>query len=150
MPLDSIKNWFSEQSDNMQDLLKRYKNKEFLDGVVAGCALVAAADGSIGPEEKQKMVAFIQRSEELKVFELRDVIGRFNRFAEGFEFDYEIGKAEALKSVGKMKSDVNAARLLARICIAIARSDGTVHPDEIRMIREIAQELGINADELLN
>src|SRR3989338_9969776 len=38
----------------------KFKNREFMEAVVAGCALVAAADGDISASEKQKMVGFIQ------------------------------------------------------------------------------------------
>ena len=150
MSLDSVKKWFNDQTESLQETLKRYQNKEFLDGVVAGCALVAAADGSIDGAEKQKMMGFIQRSEELKVFEVPVVAKRFNHFAEGFEFDYDIGKGEAFKAIGKLKSEDEAARLLVRVCIAIARSDGAFHPDEAQMIRDICGELGLNAGEFLD
>ncbi len=38
----------------------KFKNKEFMEAIVAGCALVAAADGEISSAEKLKMSGFIK------------------------------------------------------------------------------------------
>ena len=46
--------WLKEQKDKLQSEVQKFKNKSFAEGVIAGCALVAAADGSIDSSEKQK------------------------------------------------------------------------------------------------
>ena len=140
----SIMEWLQEQTTNAGEAIKRFKNKEFMDAVVAGCALVAAADGHIDASEKQKMAGFIHRSEELKVFDMNTVIKQFNKFAEGFEFDHEIGKGEALRTVGKIKKNEEAAKLLIRVCCAIGAADGDFDDDEKAMVREICTELNLN------
>lgn len=136
--------WLQEQTTNVGEMVKRFKNKEFMDAIVAGCALVAAADGHIDASEKQKMAGFIRRSEELKVFDMNTVIKRFNEFAEGFEFDHIIGKGEALRAVGKIKKNEQAARLLIRVCCAIGAADGNFDDDEKAVVREICGELSLN------
>ncbi|WP_364144415.1 TerB family tellurite resistance protein [Paenibacillus sp. LPE1-1-1.1] len=45
-----------------------------------GCAIVAAAYGKIDSNEKQKMTGYMSRSEDLKVFDMSDVITRFNHW----------------------------------------------------------------------
>jgi tellurite resistance protein TerB len=140
----SVLDWLQQQTTNVEEMVKRFKNKEFMDAVVAGCALVAAADGSIDSSEKQKMAGFIRRSEELKVFDMNVVIKRFNEFAEGFEFDNIIGKGEALKAIGKIKKNQEAARLLIRVCCAIGAADGNFDDDEKAVVREICAELNLN------
>ncbi|MGN7612943.1 tellurite resistance TerB family protein [Magnetococcales bacterium HHB-1] len=142
-----MKSWIDEQAGSLQDSIKRYQNQDFLDGVVAGCALVAAADGEINATEKQKMVGFIQRSQELKVFDIADVIKSFNRISESFEFDYQIGKAEAFKAIGKMRGDTEAARLLVRVCCAIGMADGEFDDAEKGIITEVCQELTLDPSE---
>ena len=93
----------------------KFKNKEFMEAIVAGCALVAAADGEISSAEKLKMSGFIKNSDELKVFDMDKVIEAFNRVCSKFEFDEQIGRAEALAVVGKIKGKPEQARLL--ICL---------------------------------
>jgi tellurite resistance protein TerB len=122
----------------------KFKNRDFMEALVAGCALVSAADGDIGSAEKQRMTGFIQNSDELKVFDLKDVIIAFNNYCQKFEFDAEIGKAEALKAVGKVRAKPDAARLLVRVCCAIGSSDGNFDDSERAMCRIICNELGLN------
>jgi len=145
MGFANVKDWLNQQKTSMSEAVTRFKNKDFMDAVVAGCALVAAADGNISPEEKQKMAGFIQRTDELKVFDMQEVIKQFNKFSDSFEFDHMIGKGEALKAIGKMKKNDEAARLLVRVCCAIGMADGDFDESEKTMVREICTELGLNS-----
>ncbi|MDB9538806.1 tellurite resistance TerB family protein [Anabaenopsis tanganyikae CS-531] len=137
-------NWVKEQQKNLHDSIVRFKNKEFMDAIVAGCALVAAADGHIHSTEKQKMAGFIARSEELRVFEMNDVIERFNYFVSGFEFDSDIGKEQALKAISKFKNNSDAAKLLIIVCCSIGSADNNFEESEKQVVREICQNLSLN------
>ncbi len=147
MSFANVKDWLNQQKTNLSDAVTRFKNKDFMDAVVAGCALVAAADGGISTEEKQKMAGFIQRTDELKVFDMAEVIKQFNKFADNFAFDHLIGKGEALRTISKIKKNVEAARLLVRVCCAIGTADGDFDETEKTMVREICTELGLAAAE---
>ena len=140
--------WLKENTTAARDRIKsevsKYKNKEFMEATVAGCAMVAAADGSISSEEKQKMAAFIQRSDELSVFDMAEVIKVFNKVAEGYEFDGAIGKIEAMKMIGKLRGKEDAARTMVRVCCAIGAADGDFDADEQKVVRDICNELGLN------
>lgn len=143
----SFFNWAKEQRTNLQESISRFKNKEFMDAVVAGCALVAASDGTIDSSEKQKMAGFIGRSEELRVFDMNQVINRFNHFVSGFEFDSLIGKGEALKALSKLKKDPEASKLLIRVCCAIGAADGNFDENEKQIVREMCEHLGLSSSE---
>lgn len=140
---NNLKDWLDKQKSSVEETITRYKNKEFMDAVVAGCALVAAADGTIDAGEKQKMAGYIERSAELKVFDMKDVIKSFNGYVDSFEFDYTIGKGEAMKAVAKLKGKDEASRLLVRVCSAIGMTDGDFDEKEKAIVREICQELGL-------
>ncbi len=139
--------WLKEQKDKLQSEVLKFKNKSFAEGVVAGCALVAAADGSIDSSEKQKMIGFIENSDELKVFDTGEIIVMFNKFVSKFEFDQIIGQAEALKAIGKSRDNPSQARLLVRVCCAIGAADGDFDNDEKATVRTICQELDLNPEE---
>jgi tellurite resistance protein TerB len=143
MSFANIKDWFGRQTSSAKDAIKKHKNKDFMDAIVAGCALVAAADGSISDAEKQTMGQYIQRSDDLSVFDMGEVVKRFNHFADNFAFNFMIGKGEALKAVGKLKKNDEAARLLVRVCCAIGMADGDFDAKEQSMVREICNELGL-------
>jgi len=140
---DNLKQKAQELRGQLTQEISKYRNREFMEACVASCALVAAADGSVSSAEKQKMMKFIQQSDELKVFDTKEVIDFFNKVTGNFDFDFDIGKAEALKSVGKLRAKPDAARLMVRVCMAIANSDGAFDDKEKQVIREICRDLGI-------
>jgi tellurite resistance protein TerB len=144
MALEWLKNRFNEVSTSLKNEVTKVRNKSFLEGVVAGCVLVAYADGVVKPEEKQKMMGFLQTSEVLSVFETQEVIAIFEKFAKSFEFDYSIGEANALQAIGKLKKKEAEARLMVRVCCAIGAADGEFDEKEKAIVRKICGELGLN------
>ena len=125
----------------------KFKNKEFLEAAMAGSALIAMADGKISSEEKQKMIKFIENHDALSIFTTSDVIKSFQDFVGQLEFDKDIGEAKAFLALGKMKSNVEAGRLLVRMIIAIASSDGDFDAQEQIVAARIAKELTLNPAE---
>jgi tellurite resistance protein TerB len=124
--------------------VSKFKNKNFMEATAAACAMIAAADGEVSSSEKMKMTGFINNSPELKVFNLSDVIKAFNDSVSKFEFDYQIGQAEALKVINKIKGNDGATRLLVRVACAIGASDGNFDQKEKAACRQICLELGLN------
>lgn len=125
----------------------KFKNKEFLEAAMAGSALIAMADGKISSEEKQKMIKFIENHDALSIFTTSDVIKAFQDFVGQIEFDKDIGEAKAFLALGKMKSNAEAGRLLIRMMIAIASSDGDFDSQEQIVAAKIAKELALNPAE---
>lgn len=122
----------------------RYRNRTFMEALANGCALMSAADGEITFEEKMKMAGFINTSTELKVFDLDEVTRVFNDACAKFEFDFQIGRAEALKAIGKVKGKDGEARLLVRVVCAVGAADGDFDGKERSVGRLICLELGLN------
>lgn len=144
-------NWLKDKaagmSSTLKDEVKKIKNQGFLEGVVAGCTLVAFADGMVRPEEKQKMMGFMRNSDALAVFDSGDIIKLFDKYSSRFEFDRSIGEADALQAVGKVKKNESESRLLVRVCCAVGASDGTFDALEQEAARKICRELGLNPAE---
>ncbi|QJD83713.1 tellurite resistance TerB family protein [Cohnella herbarum] len=128
----------------LKDQVSKFKNKDFMDAVVAGCAIVAAADGKIDGSEKQKMIGYINHNEELKVFEISKVIERFNHYTSNFDFDHMIGKAEAMKPIIKFK-DKPEARVVISVCCAIGAADGDFDESEKNVVREMCRAVNLPA-----
>ncbi len=125
----------------------KYKNKDFLAAAMAGSALVAMADGAVSAEEKQKMIKFIESNDALSIFTTSDVIKSFQDFVGQLEFDKDIGEAKAYQALGRMKSNVEASRLLVRMIIAVASADGNFDANEKAVATKICKELGISPSE---
>lgn len=141
-------NWLKEKGSEARARLtaevSKFKNRTFMESTVAACALVAAADGTISSEEKQKMAGFIRNSDELKHFDMKDIIAFFEKIVGNFDFDAEIGRAEALKVIGRLRGNEEQARVMVRVACAIGASDGNFDPDEKAVVRSICKELGLN------
>jgi len=146
----SFENFLSQLKTKANELKSealKFKNKDFLNAAMAGSALIAMADGSISSEEKQKMITVIESNDALSIFTTSDVIKAFQDFVGQLEFDKDIGEAKAYQAIGKMKSNTEASRLLIRMIIAIASSDGLFDNDEKKVAVKIAKELALNPAE---
>jgi len=147
MSFDSFLSQLKTKANELKTEALKFKNKDFLNAAMAGSALIAMADGSISSEEKQKMIKFIENNDALSIFTISDVIKAFQEFVSQLEFDKDIGEAQAYQALGKMKSNSEASRLLIRMIIAIAASDGNFDAQERNIASKIAKELGLQPSE---
>lgn len=147
MSFESFLSQLKTKASELKSEALKFRNKDFLNAAMAGSALIAMADGSITGEEKQKMIKFIESNDALSVFTTSDVIKAFQDFVGQLEFDKDIGEAKAFQALGKLKSNNEAARLLMRMIIAIASSDGNFDLSEKKVAARIANELGVSPAE---
>jgi tellurite resistance protein TerB len=142
--LDWLKTNAAKARGTLTSEVLKLKNRSFMEATAAACAMIAAADGEVSAAEKTKMIGFISNSPELKVFNLTEVIKAFNDAVAKFEFDQQIGQAEALKVISKVKGNDGASRLLVRVACAIGTSDGDFDEKEKAACRQICIELGLS------
>lgn len=140
---DWLKKNVTEARDALSIEITKFKSKDLLEAVVAGCALVAYADGNVSSEEKQKMMRYLQTSDQLKVFESGDVIKIFHKYVEKFDFDVAIGTGEVMQAVGKFRGKPQG-QLVIRVCCAIGAADGDFDEKERAVVRSMCSELGLN------
>jgi len=141
--------WANTQKRKAQELFTRYKSQDVLDAVVSACALVAMADGYLDAAERQKMIEFVNQSDELRVFDTQKVLQKFNVVISKIERDHNLGRAEAFRALGRIRTKPEIARLVARYCIAIGYADGHFDQSEKQMVADICRELGLNPAEFL-
>lgn len=145
--MSSFQSWLNKTKTGLQDQVGRFKNKDLMDAIVAGCAIVSVADGTIDATEKQKMAGYIGRNEQLKVFNMSEVIDRFNHFAGNMEFDVMVGKQEALRTIAKFKSKPEVGRVIVGVCCAIGAADGDFDELEKAAVRDICNVLNLQPGE---
>jgi Tellurite resistance protein len=144
MPMEWLRTNVEAARKRVADEVSKFKNRDFMEGTIAAIALVSAADGDISSAEKQKLIGYFGASEELKAFKTDDVIAYFKSVTDKFDFDAAIGKAEALRVVGKLRSNQDAARLLVRVCCVVGAADGNFDENEKAVVVQICRELGLN------
>ncbi|KAF0137517.1 MAG: tellurite resistance protein TerB [Rhodospirillaceae bacterium] len=143
----SFTNWLKKNVTEARDAISaeitKFKSKDLLEAMVASCAMVAYADGNVSSSEKQKMVGYLKRSDQLKVFDQNEVIRLFQKYVEQFEFDAAIGTGEVMQAIGKFRGKPQA-QLLVRVCCAIGAADGDFNEDERAVVRRMCTELGLD------
>ncbi len=142
---------FLQQARNKLNEMKnealKYKSKDFLNAALGGSALVIMADGKIDPQEKIKMMAFIENHEALSIYDTSEVVKTWKDYIDTLEMDADIGSAKAMAALGKIKGKEEQARLVLRMVCAIGASDGDFDAGEQRVAAKIALELGLNPSE---
>lgn len=129
--------------DKLRAQVARYDNADFMEATMAGCALVAAADGMVTADEKHRMADFIQRSEELNVFDMSTLIARFNSVMDALAFDPTLGRTEALKKIAQLRGNDEAAGAVVRLCCVIGATDGALSAAERKAATDICNALGL-------
>ncbi|MWA09621.1 tellurite resistance TerB family protein [Streptomyces sp. BA2] len=129
-----------ESASTMQTQLMAKKNDlksgAFRDSSMAMCALVAAADGSIDPSERQRVAQLIATNEVLQNFPADELRRRFDDYLDKLTADFAFGKVSVLQEVAKAKKKPAEARAVVQIGIVIGGADGDFDPTERAVVRE--------------
>ncbi|MFD5518214.1 tellurite resistance TerB family protein [Streptomyces sp. NPDC127066] len=129
-----------ESASTMQTQLVAKKNDlksgAFRDASMAMCALVAAADGTIDPSERQRVAQLIATNEVLRNFDATDLQRRFDDNLNKLTADFALGKVSVLQEVAKAKKKPAEARAVIQIGIVIGGADGDFDKTEQSVVRE--------------
>lgn len=129
-----------ESASTMQTQLVAKKNDlksgAFRDASMAMCALVAAADGTIDPSERQRVAQLIATNEVLQNFDAMDLQRRFDENLNKLTADFAFGKVSVLQEIAKAKKKPAEARAVIQIGIVIGGADGDFDKTEQAVVRE--------------
>ncbi|MBQ0884312.1 tellurite resistance TerB family protein [Streptomyces sp. RM72] len=138
---------FKESASQMQTQLVAKKNDlksgAFRDASMAMCALVAAADGSVDPSERQRVAQLISTNEVLQNFPADDLRRRFEENLDKLTADFAFGKVGILQEIAKAKKKPAEARAVVQIGIVIGGADGDFDKDERAVVREACYALDL-------
>ncbi|MEV7832289.1 TerB family tellurite resistance protein [Streptomyces subrutilus] len=136
-----------ESASTMQTQLNAKKNDltsgAFRDASMAMCALVAAADGSVDPSERQRVAQLIATNEVLRNFDADDLRRRFDENLDKLVADFAFGKVSVMQEVAKAKKKPAEARAVVQIGIVIGGADGDFDKTEQAVVREACYTLGL-------
>ena len=144
---DQLKQRSQDMSEQLKLKSGQFKNKDFANGSMAMCALIAAADGSITAEERSKVVGLITSNDILSIFPAADLRAGFDHFCNKLESDFDFGKLEAVQAIAKLKKKEDQARAVVQIGIIIGGADGDFDADEKRAVRDACFAVGISPAE---
>ncbi|MER7764463.1 TerB family tellurite resistance protein [Streptomyces sp. NPDC097619] len=136
-----------ESASTMQTQLLAKKNDltsgAFRDASMAMCALVAAADGTVDPSERQRVAQLIATNEVLRNFDAEDLRRRFEANLDKLIADFAFGKVSVLQEVAKAKKKPAEARAVVQIGIVIGGADGDFDKTEQAVVREACYALDL-------
>ncbi|MFE1753796.1 tellurite resistance TerB family protein [Streptomyces anandii] len=136
-----------ESATQMQTQLVAKKNDlksgAFRDASMAMCALVAAADGSVDPSERQRVAQLIATNEVLQNFPADDLRRRFEENLNRLTTDFDFGKVSVLQEIAKAKKKPAEARAVVQIGIVIGGADGDFDKTEQAVVREACYTLDL-------
>ncbi|MFG3319546.1 tellurite resistance TerB family protein [Streptomyces sp. NPDC048171] len=138
---------FKESASQMQTQLVAKKNDlksgAFRDASMAMCALVAAADGTVDPAERQRVAQLISANEVLQNFPADDLRRRFEENLDKLTADFAFGKVGILQEIAKARKKPAEARAVVQIGIVIGGADGDFDKDERAVVREACYALDL-------
>lgn len=148
MPYRRALGRFSKQSwDEFNTEIRQAHNEHLMEGIIAGCALVAYADGWVTDAEHDRMLRLIRGFEPIAAFGPGDVVATFEEWTSRFATDQKSGEAAALKAVSRVKGASRYPSLLIKTCCAIAAADGGFDAEERNAIIRICRVLGADPQE---
>jgi tellurite resistance protein TerB len=124
---------------------KKIENRDLMEAIVGGCLLVAAADGEIEKSESQKIEQLIRSNENLGHFgnEITKVVTRFTGLLEA---DFGVGRLKILREIRDVSNNADDSEEVVINMIAVAKADGEIEPEELKVLEEVARELGVRLD----
>ncbi|MEI5099247.1 TerB family tellurite resistance protein [Streptomyces sp. PmtG] len=131
----------------LTSLKSELKSGAYRDASMAMCALVAAADGTVDPAERQHVESLILQNDVLQNFPPDQLRQRFNKHADQLSFNFQQGKAEAMQEIAKAAKKPAEARAVVQTGFVVAGADGYVAPAEEQVLREACATLGLSPQE---
>ncbi|AXE25424.1 MULTISPECIES: tellurite resistance TerB family protein [Streptomyces] len=136
-----------ESAQQMQTQLEAKKNDlksgAFRDASMAMCALVAAADGTVDPSERQRVAQLIATNDVLRNFDAADLQRRFDDNLNKLAADFAFGKVSVMQEIAKAKKKPAEARAVIQIGIVIGGADGDFDKTEQAVVREACYTLDL-------
>ncbi len=115
-----------------------------MDAVVAGCAMVAQADGWVTPDERKRMIDRMQTSPTIAFFGVDDVLVLFEALNLRFDRDLDDGEATAEVAVARLRGQPGPSRLLIETACSVAEADGGFDAEERAVILRLCELLDVD------
>lgn len=122
-------------------------NLDFLEGVLAAVALVAAADGEVEPEERKAAIELVGNHSTLSKFYTRDQITTTAEKMFGLATSGSSGRQQLARELEDCKGKENSRQMCDDIYLVakdIAAADGETEPEEVKVLAAIAKKLNVD------
>ena len=132
----------------LNEQLQRYRNKPFLEAMMAATAFLALADDKVQLSERLALDYILENVKQLKLFDVHKAVNLFCDYGETIKNDYDLGKEKVFKAVTKFSGDKEKASLIIRACVLIAKADGNFSDEEQKVVNELCRVLSMETSEV--
>lgn len=116
-------------------------NEDLLEAMIAACAIIAHADGAVGPTERRRIFQLMRALPNFAAFPSDIVAREFARHEHAFSDQPEVGRRNALEVIARLKPHTGETQLLLSACATVLEADGVYHPQEYAELSAIAKIL---------
>ncbi|MEV6280969.1 tellurite resistance TerB family protein [Nocardia sp. NPDC051832] len=138
--VDKAPQWRKQLLAKKNDL----RGGTFRDAAMGMCALVAAADGSIDPNERMRVAGLLGTDPVLQNFPADELRALFDDNCQRLTADPAFGRAHVLQQIAKAAGKPTEAQAVVQIGIMIGNADGNFDPAEIAAVREACGTLRLD------
>ncbi len=128
---------FETARETLRKGLTRFRNRPFLDAVMAAAALVATADGKVTFSELSKLDDVLENVQDLQIYDPHMAVDIYRDFADAIMENRDTGRRSAFEAVSKISGNDEEAALLVRVAVAISRADGEFTSTEQQTVSEL-------------
>lgn len=115
--------------------------EDLMEAMVAACAYVAHADGSVDPMERRRVVQLMRALPAFAGFSTEAVGKEFARHEQAFEEEPSIARDKVLQAITALTPYASEARVLLLACQKVLEADGIHHPKEYQALHDIGKAL---------
>lgn len=123
--------------------LKKIENKDLMEAIVASCILIAYADGDCEEAELKSMEKLIASNDQLKHFG-SDISATINKYHDIMQAGARVGKMKLMREIDDIKANAQEKEEVFLTAVTIAESDGEIEPQELVILKELGQKLGLS------
>lgn len=122
--------------------VKKLENRDLMQAIVGGCLLVAAADGEISKNEAAQIDLQIRANKNLEHFG-QEITAQVNLFTEQLQAGFRLGRMNIMREIKDIASNPLDAEEVFVNMLTVAEGDGSISPEELKVLAEIGQLLGL-------
>lgn len=123
--------------------VKKFTNKDLMEACIGGSLLVAYANGVCDESELKSLERQIAANPAFEGYGT-EINKTMTRFISQLDAGFRVGKMHIMREIGDCTNDPMEAEEIMVTCITIAEADGNIDSDEINILRDIANKLGVN------
>lgn len=136
---------FKKKAAAAQATLHKVENRDLMEAIVAGAVLVAFADGDCSADELTKLQGIIESNDNLKHFgsEIGTTIDKYSAM---YESGARLAKVKLMQELADVQADESQKVEAFIIAIEIADADGEIDDAELKVLKDIGRQFGLNPD----